>query len=472
MYYTDPSRRRRLPPLITFGWCLLLLAGGLRGEVPATWTYVDAEGRVHAFEDCPDNVTDGGEIGTDARGCANPSFQPARLTNVTSPSGGTGELEYLWMVTTADPRGRQPVSWSVIPGSTDAEYTPTPLTQTAYFMRCARRVGCDEWAGESNYVTITIDCCDPIGDGGRIGGEQRNCGLPYDPSPLTNLQAADATGGLPLTYSWYASTTSDAYVVGDPAWTLVPGETSPFLDPGAIATTTYYVRVAQRQRCDVPGAFSNVVTVEAYPQPAFKEEITDVTCDGATDGTIAVTVLQAADPFVARWADDAGAGLTRTDLAAGTYTLTLTDAHACEHSQTFTVKAPAQLTVAATATFDRCAFTSADLDAAVTGGTAPYFFTWDTGDRTQTVTGVPAGTYEVIVTDANNCPRSRASRWLRGRSSRPPPRRRNRPVGTPTGRSPSRRPAGPPPSGSPGPDPASRTPASRSSRVSRAATTP
>jgi hypothetical protein len=35
----------------------------------------------------------------------------------------------------------------------------------------------------------------------------------------------------------------------------------------------------------------------------------------------------------------------------------------------------------------------------VTGGTAPYSFFWEGGQRSQTLFGVPAGTYEVVVTD-------------------------------------------------------------------------
>ena len=179
MYYTDPGRRRRwLPPLLTLAWCLAVAAAPARAESPSTWSYVDEAGHERTFDECADNVIDGGRIGTDARGCANPTFQPATLTNVTSPSGGSGDLEYLWMTTTSDPAGAQPVSWDIIPGSTSAEYTPNALTRTAYFMRCSRRAGCDKWAGESNYVTITIDCCDPIVDGGEIGGAPRNCGRP------------------------------------------------------------------------------------------------------------------------------------------------------------------------------------------------------------------------------------------------------------------------------------------------------
>ena len=393
---------RLLPPLVSLTWCLLLGATTLSANNPRNWTYVDDAGVRHAFDMCEDNVTDGGRIGADARGCANPTFQPATLTNVTLPTGGTGELEYLWMTTTSDPGGAQPVSWDIIPGSSAMDYTPDPMTVTRYFMRCARRAGCDKWAGESNYVTITIDCCDPIADGGEIGGAQRACGLPYTPAAITNVRAADATGGLPIGYVWYASTTSDVYAVGSPEWTVVSTATGPFLDPPAVSETTYYVRVAQRERCDIPGAFTNVVTVEAFPTPELKADVEDVTCNGGADGAIALTVRQAAAPFTVSWGDGA-AGVTRSGLSAGDYVATVTDANGCDYAETITVAEPAPVVIGARAIFDVCAFTTADIDVTVEGGTAPYTYAWDNGATTEDLTGVSPGTYVLTVTDAAGC---------------------------------------------------------------------
>ena len=44
-----------------------------------------------------------------------------------------------------------------------------------------------------------------------------------------------------------------------------------------------------------------------------------------------------------------------------------------------------------------------DVDITVEGGTEPYEFNWDNGAETEDLTGVPAGEYVCLVTDANGC---------------------------------------------------------------------
>lgn len=404
----DPSRAltSRLGGALGLLFLLGLVCSEALAGVPATWTYVDGDGVAHSFayeQGACNNVTDGGTIGSDVIGCANPTYQPPALSSVTTPSGGAGELEYAWMATTTDPASGGRVAWQIIPNTDAPDFTPGPLTQTTYFMRCARRAGCSEYAGETNYVTVEIDCCDNVTDGGAIDGDQANCGVPFDPATIRSTTAASG-GSNALRYEWYVSTTTDVYAVRAPGWSPIAGATSAFYNPGPITEVTHYVRTARREFCTETGAYSNVVTVRATPLAELEITATPVSCHDATDGTVEVTIVSSAEPSTRRWLDDPTTDLRRTGLAPGDYTLELTDANGCVTQVTAAVDAPDELTATAEAEFDICAFAGdATVRAVVDGGTPPYSYAWNGGQTAAELTNQSAGTYIVDVTDANGC---------------------------------------------------------------------
>ncbi|MEM6964585.1 MAG: SdrD B-like domain-containing protein [Bacteroidota bacterium] len=97
-----------------------------------------------------DNVTDGGQIGYNQSICPGDNYD---IENVALPSGGTGDLEYLWMANTTGPF----IAGSVSTASSSSTFTTENLTVTTWFARFSRRDGCTTWLeGESNWIKITV----------------------------------------------------------------------------------------------------------------------------------------------------------------------------------------------------------------------------------------------------------------------------------------------------------------------------
>lgn len=90
------------------------------------------------------NVTKGGSV---AKTCMNGE---TKLINASLPSGGSGSLEYQWLSGTTD---CSPGNMTVVAGAKGLELIVQDVSQTTYFIRYARRVGCTEWKA-SNCITV------------------------------------------------------------------------------------------------------------------------------------------------------------------------------------------------------------------------------------------------------------------------------------------------------------------------------
>ncbi|HET8810181.1 MAG TPA: hypothetical protein VFM65_07950, partial [Flavobacteriaceae bacterium] len=96
----------------------------------------------------------------------------------------------------------------------------------------------------------------------------------------------------------------------------------------------------------------------------------------------------------------------------GGYTIEVTDANGCSASQTFSLSAPVSPTIAIDPTTDLCIGASgATIVATATGGVPPYSYTLNGGtpQTSGTFSGLPAGSYTVVVTDSYGCSDGAAS---------------------------------------------------------------
>lgn len=126
-------------------------------------------------------------------------------------------------------------------------------------------------------------------------------------------------------------------------------------------------------------------------------------CDGQSSGSASVTPVLPGLTY--QWSDPAGQTTpTASNLAAGTYTVTVSDGFNCSTTLSATVTSPAPITIATlTSTDETCAgFGNGTATVTAAGGTPPYSYLWNNGATTPSITA-GAGTYIVGVTDVNDC---------------------------------------------------------------------
>ena len=218
-----------------------------------------------------DNVTSGGMTTGNETIC---SGESTTISNVSMPSGGSGTLEYIWLSSTTGCPGS--VS-QAIPGATSMNYTTGALTQTTYYRRCSRRVGCTQWIGEANCVVITVlpssdpactpNTCDNVTSGGMTTGNETICS--GESTTISNVSMPSGGSGT-LEYIWLSSTTGCPGSVSQ----AIPGATSMNYTTGALTQTTYYRRCSRRAGCTqwIGEANCVVITVLSDNDPACQGE--------------------------------------------------------------------------------------------------------------------------------------------------------------------------------------------------------
>ncbi len=129
---------------------------------------------------------------------------------------------------------------------------------------------------------------------------------------------------------------------------------------------------------------------------------THVSCNGAANGAVTLTV-NGGNNLTYLWSNGANTP-DISDLGAGTYTVTISDAQGCTATAEATVNEPDELGLGADVSDISCfGLTNGSIALNVSGGVLPYTFEWSTGETTQGIADLAAGTYTGTVTDGNGC---------------------------------------------------------------------
>jgi uncharacterized repeat protein (TIGR01451 family)/gliding motility-associated-like protein len=246
-------------------------------------------------------------------------------------------------------------------------------------------------------VSVTIDgtLCQPVQQSITI----------TEPSDALNVSATSTDETGPTTGDGTATANPTG---GTPPYTYVwspGGETTQTIT--GLSAGTYTVTVTDANGCIATA--STTVNPGSCRDLAANASSTPVSCNGGNDGTATVGVTGGLGPFSYSWSPGGQTTQTITGLTAGVYTVTVTDQSTlCTATSTTTVNQPGALSSGIAVTNVACfGDNSGSLDLTVTGGTPPYTFLWSPGgETTEDLFNLVAGTYSVVITDANGCTKS------------------------------------------------------------------
>src|SRR5207244_2976247 len=165
---------------------------------------------------------------------------------------------------------------------------------------------------------------------------------------------------------------------GTAPYTITPAQTN-------LAAGSYTFTVTDANGCSI----TVPVTITEPTPITATTAVTNVACNGGSTGSVVITPIGGIGPYTITPA--------QTNLAAGSYTFTVTDANGCSITVPVTITEPMPITATTVVTNVACnGGASGSVVITPVGGVGPYTIT-------PVQTGLTAGSYTFTVTDANGC---------------------------------------------------------------------
>jgi gliding motility-associated-like protein len=187
-----------------------------------------------------------------------------------------------------------------------------------------------------------------------------------------------------------------------------PNNTSTLENPTHVFATTGTHNVSLT--VTFPG---NLVVIKSKPVTVINVSTvvtSPIRCNGDATAAIATAVSGSNGPFTYSWnTNPVQNTATANNLIAGSYTVTLGGNNVCNTSSTRTVNQPTALNATITTTNALCGNNNGTITTTVTGGNAPYTYNWSNGGTTANQNNLSAGSYSLLLNDANSCSKQYAN---------------------------------------------------------------
>jgi len=313
---------------------------------------------------------------SDTNQCVNTQIisisQPTPLqVSITTTKATCGNATGSATVTVTGSNPGYTYSWNTTPVQTTS--TATALAAGNYACQITDASGCN--------TTALAAVTNSTGAVGTVSSTPASCSNSTNGSATMTISG----GTKPFTYSWSTTPVQTTSI----ATNLAPG--------------TYSVSVTDSNGCVTPAS----VIVNAPPALTGASSSTAVICNGGTSGSASVIPAGGIPPYTYSWATTpVQTTQSISGLAAGTYTVTITDANGCANTVSVNVNQPAPLTVSSTVAHTSCyGTTDGSATAHPAGGIPPYTYTWASSpvQNTAVATALAPGTYSLTVTDSNGC---------------------------------------------------------------------
>ncbi len=306
---------------------------------------------------------------TDASGCASSFFfvvtQPLPLSTViSSQNSSCSACNGNAKVTVGGGTPPYTYSWNTIPAqTTDSAFNLCPGNYTIFVTDAD---SCKTQQAVTIVPTVTITITSSATGLSCFGS-------------CNGTASANATGGTtPYIYSWSdGQTTSTA---------------------SNLCAGSYTITVHDQTGC------TNFDSVKfANPPPIVgSTSQTNISCNGACIGTAADTVTGGTPPYSYLWSNGQTTS-TASALCKGPYTVKITDANLCTHTDTVTILEAPPLVANPTIVLPTCNFADGSIKVSPAGGVGKYTYLWSNGSTKDSIGSLFAGTYTVTITDSHGC---------------------------------------------------------------------